>query len=124
MEPSDERRTLLVVDDDAETRYALHETLEEHGYRVATSPDGHDALIQLQYGLRPDVLLVDLCMPGMDGWTLVAKLRERAELAHIPVVVMTASSARLLNAAPPSAGYVTKPFDLSTLVETLEKCQS
>lgn len=117
-------RTLLVIDDDADTRYAIHEALEECGYRVATAPDGEDALVQLHHGLRPDVVLVDLCMPVMDGWTFVARLRERTDFAGIPVVVMTAANPRLMNVAPASTTYVSKPLDLTMLVQTLERCHA
>lgn len=124
MQAPSQIRTLLVVDDDFDTRHAIHEVLEECGYRVATAPDGEDALVQLLHGLRPDVVLVDLCMPVMDDWTFVARLREQSLLAHIPVVVMTAANPRLMNVAPASTTWVSKPIDLNKLVETLESCHA
>jgi len=67
----------------------------------------------------PDLIVVDLLMPGMDGGTFIAELKQRPALAEIPVVVMTGAGERALYAAPVSAGYLEKPLNPAYMLETL-----
>src|ERR1700734_4519687 len=81
---------ILVVDDDEDLRHALGEVLEEAGYRVRAATNGRDALAQMVGGLLPDLSLLDLLLPEMDGWGLMAEMKARPALATIPVVVVSA----------------------------------
>ncbi|MFT3765880.1 MAG: response regulator [Minicystis sp.] len=110
---------LLVVEDDPDHREIVREVLEEEGYRVETAAHGRDALSRLLAGLRPDLILLDMKMPVMDGWAFMAELKARAELAEIPVVVTSQEGDRVLNTAPVSAGYIDKPINRSRLLETI-----
>src|SRR5438477_12944524 len=82
--------TVLVVEDDADIREAIGDTLEGEGYVVALAEDGQQALEVLERLERPCLLLVDLIMPRMDGWELMRALSKNDRLATIPVVVMSA----------------------------------
>lgn len=113
---------LLVVEDDPDHRDIVREVLEEEGYQVEVAAHGRDALDRLLTGQAPDLILLDLHMPVMNGWTFMSELRAHPHLATIPVVVTTQGGARALNAAPVSAGYLTKPLERSRLLETIECC--
>jgi CheY-like chemotaxis protein len=82
---------ILIVDDDTDLRRALTELLEEEGYVVEGAADGRDALAKLQDGLRPALILLDLMMPGMNGWDFRKAQLDDPELRALPVVVVTAS---------------------------------
>jgi CheY-like chemotaxis protein len=82
---------VLIIDNDEDVRLSLTDMLEDHGYSVQVAADGAAGLALLRSGYRPCVILLDLAMPGMDGWDFrAAQLREPA-LADIPVVVMSAA---------------------------------
>jgi CheY-like chemotaxis protein len=83
---------VLIVDDDLDILEALAELLESEGYAVTTVTDGQAALSCLRGGLRPCVILLDLMMPGMNGWDFRAEQMKDAELRDIPVVVVTAAA--------------------------------
>lgn len=120
--PEDTMKTILLVEDDEETSESLRELLEEHGYRVLQGRNGQDAQEKLRGSARPDCILLDLWMPGKDGWTFASELKEGG-LGDVPVVVITA--------AEPHWGYPTpatrvmrKPLDserLLRLVGTLAR---
>ena len=109
-------RSVLVVDDDDAIREAVVEVLKEDGYRVVEARNGIEALEVLDGGAHPCVVLLDLMMPQMSGWEVVDKLRERGELASLPVVVTSAAAER----SP--AGVVRvlkKPLSLESLIEAV-----
>lgn len=110
---------LLIVDDDRDHRETVRDVLEEEGYVVETAVHGRDALSRLLDGTRPDLILLDLRMPEMDGWAFMAEMKARADLAQIPVVVTTQAGERVLNSAPVSAGYLAKPLDRARLLQTI-----
>jgi two-component system chemotaxis response regulator CheY len=82
---------VLIVDDDTDLRSALTELLEEEGYAVEGAADGRDALAKLRGGLRPALILLDLMMPGMNGWDFRKAQLDDPELRALSVVVVTAS---------------------------------
>jgi CheY-like chemotaxis protein len=83
--------TVLLVDDDPAILDAVSDFLSEEGFRVVVAPNGMDALRQLRAGLRPDVILLDVMMPVMDGWDFRALQLADPALRDIPVVVISAS---------------------------------
>jgi DNA-binding response OmpR family regulator len=110
---------ILVVDDDNDIRTLLRELLERRGFEVVEAADGRHALQEL-YGGRPDLVLLDVGMPGMDGWTTLERIRE---LSDVPVVMLTARSAELEKTRGLRAGaddYVTKPFGRQELLARIE----
>jgi CheY-like chemotaxis protein len=81
--------TLLVIDDDPATRQLLRRRLGREGFRVEAARDGPEGLT-LARELRPDIVTLDLLMPDMDGWAVLAALKADPDLADIPVIVLTA----------------------------------
>jgi hypothetical protein len=82
-------RQVLLVDDDDTMRRGMRRTLEQDGWEVAEARNGHLALVQLA-AARPDVVILDLMMPEMDGFEFVVEMRTHAEWRDIPVLVVTA----------------------------------
>jgi CheY-like chemotaxis protein len=109
-------KEILVVDDDDGTLEAIAELLRDAGYHPSTATTGDEALSRLQ-NWRPDLLLMDLIMPNMDGWELLARLEEDAELARLPKVVMTAWP-RPAN-LPHGVAVLNKPFEWDTLLHAI-----
>lgn len=80
--------TILVVDDNADNRFVLSQMLMLNGYVVQCAINGRDALERTK-ALLPDLILMDMAMPEMDGWTAARLMKQDALLAHIPVVAVT-----------------------------------
>ncbi|MBV8879095.1 MAG: response regulator [Planctomycetaceae bacterium] len=109
---------ILVVDDEIETTLPVLATLQKAGYEVATAKDGWDGLAQARR-LKPDLVLLDVKMPAMDGWTFMKFVRAHQDLAAIPVVFLTASDVpgdRDRGLKLGAAGYLTKPVDAERLL--------
>jgi signal transduction histidine kinase/ActR/RegA family two-component response regulator len=118
---NDSRGRLLLVDDDPEILEATGQILREWGYAVDEARDGHTA-ISLARTARPDLMLVDLMMPVMDGWTLIRRLRDEDVAPRVPVVVFSADrdareKARHLDAD----AALRKPFELEELQDVVER---
>ncbi len=112
---------VLIVDDDDVIRNLLGELLDGEGYAVEAAANGKEALAVLQRW-RPDTILLDLMMPKMDGWRFRAEQQRRADVADVPVVIL--SAARELEghgATLGAAAVVHKPFDLDILLDTLAR---
>jgi DNA-binding response OmpR family regulator len=108
---------VLVADDDAWILRMVATVLEKRGYSVETAVDGEDALTRA-LARTPDLLITDVMMPKMDGWSLVRQLRSHAELAMLPVIFLTALSSeddRIRGFRLGADDYVTKPFRFEEL---------
>lgn len=120
---------VLVIDDDAASRSTLQLILERDGYTVSSAGDGRQALELLRGGLTPDVILLDLLMPVMNGWQFLEELRRDAALTSIPVIVVSALDPVQTRAALLGAiDYLHKPVDLDELAakvqsQTRPKCE-
>lgn len=111
---------VLVVEDDRHIRETLVEMLDESGYRVDSVSNARDALTRAERGPIPDVILLDLMMPTMDGWQFRVEQRTRPRIADIPVVVISADvSAKAI--AIDADAFVKKPFDFDTLHGVIER---
>jgi CheY-like chemotaxis protein/anti-sigma regulatory factor (Ser/Thr protein kinase) len=110
--------TVLVIDDDGAVRDLMARFLGKEGFRVVTAPGGEEGL-RLARERRPDVITLDVLMPGMDGWSVLAALKADAALAEIPVVMLTMLDDRNLGYALGAADYLTKPIDRERLVTVL-----
>jgi len=114
--------TVLVVEDDADTRDSLAEVLQEDGFVVLTASNGREAFeILHNASTKPSVILLDMMMPVMDGWEFRKAQRDDPELASIPVAVFSAqpnieAAARVLEAA----ACFRKPLSLDDLIDTLD----
>ena len=91
---STRRHTVLIVEDEEDLREMMREALVLKGYGVVTAEEGQEALRKLGSIDQLCLVLLDLLMPGMNGWDFFAKLRERPELAHVPVIVHSSASDR------------------------------
>ena len=106
------QHSILVVDDTPANIGILLDTLSKAGYRVRVASDGESALEQLQYS-PPDLVLLDVMMPGMDGFETCRRLRQLPELEQLPIVFMTALSDihdKVRAFAAGADDYITKPF--------------
>ncbi len=114
---------VLLVDNDDGVREALAELLATQGFSVDVAANGEDALARLKdlptEGL-PDVILLDLMMPVMDGWRFTVEMRADTRLAALPVVILSAVRPPLARAARADA-YLSKPLDVKGLRETLHQ---
>ena len=110
-------RTVLVVDDDPGILDVLEQALDAEGYRGVVASNGRDALSQIAE-TRPDVMLVDLMMPVMDGWQFVRECRGLGVCADTPVIILSAArSVQQVAADPGVQAVVSKPFDLDRLLD-------
>ena len=107
--------TLLLVEDDPRIREALRLALADEGYHVLEAATGEQALDRLAGGPEPDVVLLDLMLPGMDGLTVCARIRERGDLPIIMVTARTASHEVIAGLEAGADDYVTKPVDAGEL---------
>jgi CheY-like chemotaxis protein len=114
---------ILLVDDDQDVRCSLAELLQDEGFEVVCAGDGAQALRALAAPAAPNVILLDLAMPVMDGWTFRDLQRRDPRLAAIPTIVISASHAPDRDALESlhADAVLPKPFDLERLVETLDR---
>jgi DNA-binding response OmpR family regulator len=114
-----EETPVLIADDDADVRALISGLLERAGHRVLAATDGREAL-RLLHEHRPKLVVLDVSMPGMDGWQALARIRE---ISDVPVLMLTASSEELDRVRGLRGGaddYVTKPFGRQELLARVE----
>ena len=124
--PRESRRAMakliLIVEDDFDLAELVSEILDAAGYRTAIAANGYEALAHLQTNDYPDLILLDMMMPVMDGWKFREEQRKVPALASIPVVTVTADGdARGKAASIQAAGYVAKPITIDSLLEQVER---
>jgi DNA-binding response OmpR family regulator len=110
---------ILVVDDDSDIRGLVRELLDRRGFAVTEAKDGQEALRRV-FEERPDLVILDVAMPGLDGWATLERIRE---LSDVPVVMLTAKATELEKTRGLRAGaddYVTKPFGRQELLARIE----
>ncbi|MEO8609650.1 MAG: response regulator [Chloroflexota bacterium] len=112
--------TVLVIDDDPAVRELVTRFLSKEGFNVKTATTGDEG-IKLARTLKPDVITLDVMMPGMDGWAVLGALKADPQLAEIPVVMMTIVSDQNMGYALGASDYLTKPIDRDKLVGVLRK---
>ena len=118
MSEEDHLPTILIADDDPNVRFLLSDTLTRAGFAVLTADNGH-SLIQIAQDQLPDIILVDLMLPGIDGYEAIRQLRNDTRTAHLPIMIVTART----NPADVVIGfdtgaddYVTKPYNDAELI--------
>jgi CheY-like chemotaxis protein len=114
---------ILLIEDDADIRAVLIEFLTDEGYIVCGAEHGADALALLSgTTATPRLILLDLMMPVMNGWTFCTRQRATPALADIPIVVLSASPALLDQYGPMDvAGLLAKPIDLDDLLSVVQR---
>ena len=112
--------TVLVIDDDPGFRDLLTHFLCKEGFRVVTASDGDEGLIRARQ-FPPDLITLDVIMPGLDGWALLAALKAEPTLADVPVIMLTIADDRNKGFALGASEYLTKPLDRVRLAALLQK---
>jgi len=111
---------ILVIDDDANARDIISNHLKNAGYDVITAAGGLEGLKRAKEA-RPIAITLDLMMPDLDGWAVLAALRQDAELADIPVIITTILDEQRRGTTLGAAGYLTKPINRERLVRLLQR---
>ncbi|MDC3955036.1 response regulator [Polyangium jinanense] len=115
-------RGVLIVEDDPDIRETIAQILEEEGYEVRGASNGKQALDLLREGARPQLILLDLMMPILDGWGFRAEQRSDPRIADIPVIVISADGNLRQQATKIAAnGYLRKPVGIETLLSTVAR---
>jgi DNA-binding response OmpR family regulator len=115
------RLTVLVVDDDRDLCEALRDLLSVEGFEPICVGDGAAALAYLRDAPPPCLVLLDLTLPKIDGVRVREALRRDSRLRSIPVVILSARTDTALAARRLGAGYLTKPFEVGMLLDTLRR---
>jgi len=115
-------RTLLLIEDNEQNRYLVTYLLQARGWTVEHVVDGAGGIARAQE-LRPALVLLDIQLPGMDGYTVAQELRQKPVLANTPIIAVTSYAMpgdreRCLRAG--CSGYIEKPIDPDTFVDTVE----
>jgi two-component system cell cycle response regulator DivK len=114
--------TILVVEDNEPSRDALSRRLARRGYRVVIAVDGHEA-VSMGRSARPDLILMDLGLPGIDGWEATRRLKADPETHPIPIIVLSAhamTNDRDMALAAGGDEFDTKPVRFQQLLEKIE----
>ncbi len=119
-DPGEPVATVLVVDDDANARDLMERGLTKEGFRVVAAAGGEEGL-RLAKEVRPDVITLDVLMPGMDGWAVLRALKNDPDVASIPVIMVTMVDDQDMGHALGAADFLPKPIDRDRLSELLRR---
>lgn len=114
---------VLIVDDSPTETYKMSAVLAKHGFEVLTAEDGEQGVALARQEL-PDVVLMDIVMPGLNGFQATRQLTRDAATRHIPVIIVTTKDQetdRLWGQRQGASGYLTKPVESKLLLETIER---
>ena len=114
-------KKILLVDDEPSIVKIVQKRLERHHYQVTTAADGLEGL-ERALADRPDLIITDIMMPTMDGYTFLKKLRAKPQLASIPVIILTAKDKMqdlFLFEGIQACDYIVKPFESDVLLEKI-----
>jgi two-component system, cell cycle response regulator DivK len=117
------RPTVLVVEDFEDNRFMMRRLLEMSGYRVVEAVNGSQA-VEMAESESPDIILMDLSLPVLDGLAATRRIRERNGAGRTPIVAVSAHDSADFHAEALAAGcneYVTKPIDFDQLVQLLDR---
>lgn len=114
---------ILLVEDREDNRVLARKLLERAGFRVVEATDGREALEQVA-AQRPDLVLLDMSLPQVDGWTVARTLRQSPEFANLPIVALTAHAMdgdreRVLEAGCDE--FLTKPIEVAKFIPTIRR---
>ena len=122
-ENGNSKLTVLVVEDFADNRFMMRKLLEMSGYQVVEAVDGKEA-VEVAESVRPDLILMDLSLPRLDGLDATRRIRELDGLRRVPIVAVSAHDTNDFHADALAAGcneYVTKPIDFDELDALVKK---
>ena len=120
---ADSAFSILLVDDDKDTQYAMQYILEKEGYKVYVAKDGEEALKQAEM-TQPNLILMDIMLPGMNGYEATRKLKSNESFNQIPIIAMTAKAMKGDREKVKLAGcddYIAKPFMTKEILNLIEK---
>ncbi|MCA8942210.1 MAG: response regulator [Planctomycetes bacterium] len=116
-------RTVLIVEDEKLIIVSTQMVLEAAGFRVESAVNGEDGIAKAK-GIRPALILLDIMMPGIDGWETLTRLKRDPETSDIPVIIFTAREhvrGHQKSTEMGAADYFRKPFEPDELIELVEK---
>lgn len=119
-------KTILIIDDEPDTRTYFSTLLEDNGYNTITADNGEEGLAKVR-GTRPDLITLDVTMPEMSGVKFYRKMREDAGLKDVPIIIITGVSEDFQTfissrkQVPPPDGYLAKPIDQNELLNLVKK---
>jgi DNA-binding response OmpR family regulator len=117
------KKTILIVDDDVYIRRPLEFILREEGYEPLTASNGEEGLRKAGE-VRPDLIFLDVMMPGLDGFTVCRRLKSDPDLAHIPVILLSARGQeddRDRGLGVGASDFMTKPYSPAELVRRVQE---
>ena len=117
------QRTVLIIEDEKLIIVSTQMVLEASGFQVQSAMNGEEGISKARQ-LKPDLILLDIMMPGIDGWETLTRLKRDPETSGIPVVIFTArehSRGHQKSAEMGAADYFRKPFEPDELIELVEK---
>ena len=120
---SNDRKKILLIDDEPELIKAVEIRLKSTGYEVVVAYDGRTG-IDKAIEIKPDLILLDLIMPIMDGYVVANELKDNPETKHIPIIILTASQREDLKSRCRELGvasFIMKPFETSDLLNMVNK---
>ena len=115
---------ILIVDDSPTETYKFREILERHGHQVLEAVNGADGVAVARQE-KPDIVLMDVVMPGLNGFQATRQLTKGPDTAHIPVVIVTTKDQetdRVWGKRQGARDYLTKPVDESVLLDVIDRC--
>jgi two-component system alkaline phosphatase synthesis response regulator PhoP len=121
-------KKILLVDDDADFRAATKTVVEAGGYEVDTAENAEEGLEKAKTG-KPDLIVLDVMMPGMDGWEACESLKNSAETKDIPIIMLTAVAANVRESSyshqsgmqTEADDYIPKPVEIPELIARIER---
>jgi len=119
----EQRHKILVVDDDPKALLLMEAVLKPRGYDVVLINDGRQ-VIQTVRKEKPDLILLDIMMPGVDGYTILNKIKQEETIKNIPVVMVTAlghDGNKVFASICGASAYITKPINSKHLIETIAR---
>ena len=118
-----QKSIILYVEDNYDNRNLIRRVLESEGYAMAEASNAEDAMLKLQ-AARPNLILMDINMPGMDGYALTARIKATPGFAAVPIVAVTANVMRGDREKSLEAGcdgYIQKPIDIDILSQQIDR---
>lgn len=113
------KKQILIIEDDENIREVLQLSLEFEGYEVLTAANGSEGLKKLGLGVNPNLILLDLMMPIMNGWEFIEKIELDETNKSIPIIVISAFMEKGTHVK--CAAFVSKPVDLTTLLNSIKE---
>jgi len=117
------RRKILVVEDDPDQLEVIRTSLQAAGFAIGTAANGTDALVKTR-SILPDLILLDLMLPGLNGFDVCESLRRDPTTAHVPIIMLTglrSAFGRFAGLESGASDFLLKPFDPDQLVAKVEK---